>query len=123
MSSWLARFLGITPKQVPFSVNDATFEQEVLRSELPVLLDVWGASCGPCKQLEPVIMDLAASYHGRVKGCSSSAPPPVPSRPSASPFAPRPRALLPDRRGALERVHGFRSSLFHRETIAQLFGV
>jgi thioredoxin len=52
---------------MPVHVDDASFAAEVGRSELPVVLDVWGPGCGPCKMMEPVVMSLAARYQGRVK--------------------------------------------------------
>jgi thioredoxin 1 len=48
-------------------VNDATFDQEVLRSEQPVLVDFWAAWCGPCKAIGPIVDGVAQSYAGRLK--------------------------------------------------------
>ncbi|MDI3504777.1 MAG: thioredoxin 1 [Candidatus Cloacimonadota bacterium] len=50
-------------------VNTASFETEVLKSELPVLVDLWAPWCGPCKALSPIIEKLAAEVEGRVKIC------------------------------------------------------
>lgn len=48
-------------------LTDANFDAEVLKSNVPVLVDFWAAWCGPCKQLAPVIDELAKEYKGKVK--------------------------------------------------------
>jgi thioredoxin 1 len=48
-------------------VNDANFEQEVLQSEQPVLVDFWAAWCGPCKALGPIVDEVANEYIGKLK--------------------------------------------------------
>ncbi len=48
-------------------VSDATFDQEVLHSEQPVLVDFWATWCGPCKAIGPIVDGVAASYAGRLK--------------------------------------------------------
>ena len=53
--------------QAVVEVNDATFEQEVLQSDQPVLVDFWAAWCGPCKALAPTVDEIATEYQGRLK--------------------------------------------------------
>ncbi len=50
-------------------VSDASFEQDVLNSDLPVLVDFWAEWCGPCKMIAPVLDELASEYAGKLKVC------------------------------------------------------
>ena len=50
-------------------LNKDNFESEVLKSDMPVLVDFWAAWCGPCKMLAPTIAELAKEYEGKVKVC------------------------------------------------------
>lgn len=51
----------------PITVTDATFQADVIDSEIPVVVDIWATWCGPCKQVAPLLDQLAAEYDGRVK--------------------------------------------------------
>ncbi len=49
------------------TVNDENFDDEVLRSDIPVLVDFWAEWCGPCKVVGPTVEALASDYQGKVK--------------------------------------------------------
>ena len=48
-------------------LQDSTFDQEVLKSDTPVLVDFWAVWCGPCKAIAPAVDDPAARYKGKLK--------------------------------------------------------
>jgi thioredoxin 1 len=48
-------------------ISDASFEQEVLSANVPVLVDFWAPWCGPCKMIAPILDDLAEQFEGKLK--------------------------------------------------------
>lgn len=50
-------------------VTDDSFENEVLKSDVPVLVDYWAEWCGPCKVIAPVLEEIAGEYAGKMKIC------------------------------------------------------
>jgi len=120
---WVSRIFGPSaPKVQPAHLTDANFVAEVLRSDLPVIVDVWSPGCGPCQQLESVIMDLASEYQGRVKVTELNAA-------EAGRTAARygvmgtPTVLFFKRGREVERVVGFAGSRYLREIVdSELLG-
>jgi len=51
----------------PMEFTDANFQQEVLNSDIPVLIDFWAVWCGPCKMIAPFVEEIAKEYEGKVK--------------------------------------------------------
>ncbi len=49
------------------NVSDGTFDQDVLKSDQPVLVDYWAAWCGPCKMIAPILEEVASEYAGKLK--------------------------------------------------------
>ncbi|NCS89590.1 MAG: thioredoxin [Ignavibacteria bacterium CG2_30_36_16] len=51
----------------PIVFTDDTFETEVLKSELPVLIDFWAVWCGPCRMIAPIVEEMATEFSGKAK--------------------------------------------------------
>lgn len=51
----------------PVHITDSTFKEEVLDSEVPVVVDFWAEWCVPCKVIEPIVEELSSEYEGRAK--------------------------------------------------------
>ncbi len=53
----------------PIHLTDDTFDEVVLKSNVPVLIDFWATWCGPCRMIAPIIEELAIEYEGKLKVC------------------------------------------------------
>ena len=117
----LGRLFGLQ-SVLPASITDENFESEVLRSDLPVVVDIWSAGCAPCRQLEEVMMSLAHEFQGRVKVCEMNV-----SRAPRTAYQlgirSTPTVLYIHGGEVIETVVGYRSSVYHREAVAELFGI
>lgn len=119
----LSRLFGPRePAVMPVHVDDGNYGDEVLRSDLPVMLDVWGPGCVPCKHLEPIVIRLAGRYRGRVKVAEMNA---AEAPRSAARLGVRgtPTVVFLRGRREVERVVGFRGELYLEEIIeSELLG-
>ena len=113
---FFSKLLGLEPETLPLHIDDENFEREILRSTVPVMLDVWGPGCAPCKQLEPIVIRLVTRYEGRVKVAELNV--------DEAPRAARrlgvrgtPTVLYFRDRKEVERVVGLRGELYHDEII------
>ncbi len=61
------RIIGVTVSDEILHLTDDNFEESVLKSEIPVLVDYWAEWCGPCKAIAPVLNEIAEEYAGKVK--------------------------------------------------------
>jgi len=51
----------------PVQITDSSFNDEVLKSDIPVIVDFWAPWCGPCKMIAPILEDIAEEYDGKLK--------------------------------------------------------
>ncbi|MEO0323459.1 MAG: thioredoxin domain-containing protein [Myxococcota bacterium] len=118
----VSALFGGGKKVFPVHLTDATFEDEVLRSELPVVVDFWSPGCAPCKKLEDIMFTLAKDYEGRVKVAEMN----VAEAPAAAGrcrISATPTVLYFQDGKPVERIVGVRGSLYHRQTIEEVFGI
>ncbi len=98
----------------------ADFDREIVRSELPVILDVWSESCAPCRQLAPVLTEIATRYEGRIKVAEVSTSGPLPLLRKLGVSA-TPTILVFHRGRELGRVVGYHPRSWFDEMIATEF--
>lgn len=116
--SW---FLGGREDAPVVHVDDGNFEAEVLRSDLPVMLDVWGPGCAPCRQLEPIVQRLAGRYRDRVKVAELNAAA-APATAARLGVRGTPTVLYFRGGRVIERVVGFRGEAWHDEILRTELG-
>lgn len=115
-------FAPRAPPVMPVHVDDGNYRDEVLGSELPVMLDVWGPGCTPCKHLEPIVIRLAGRYRGRVKVAELNAAE-SPRTAARLGVQGTPTVIFLRGRREVERVVGFRGEPYLEEIIeSELLG-
>jgi thioredoxin-like negative regulator of GroEL len=113
---WLRDLFKGKDRVQPLSVSDENFRDEVLGSDLPVLLDVWTPTCTHCQKLVPVVMDIARDYEGRLKVAEVNGAE-APRTMAALQVRGTPTVVYFHSGREVERVVGFRGSVYHRDLI------
>ena len=104
------------PKVMPTHLTSDNFDAEVVRSDMPWVVDFWGPGCAPCQQLEGIIVSLATEYDGKVRFGEINVQESMQLARRFNVMA-TPTVLYFREGKVVERVAGFRGSLFHREVI------
>jgi thioredoxin 1 len=122
LMGWLANVLGLSPKVVPERVIDvASFQTVVIESPLPVIVDVWSETCAPCRMLEPVLIDVATRYHGRIRVAEINSTAADPALLARLGVQATPTILVYEKGAELGRTAGFRPRGWFDEMIAAEF--
>lgn len=118
LGSWIKNLSR--PKVQPLHVTDQTFKDLVEKSELPVLLDVWGPNCSWCVKLMPTIVELATKYDGVVRVADLNA---AEASESAGKLGVRgtPTVLLLRKGKVVERIVGFKPQAFLEQAMVVKF--
>jgi thioredoxin-like negative regulator of GroEL len=115
--SFLSKLFGPKEPAVwPVHVDDENFKAEITRSTEPVMLDIWGPGCAPCKQLEPIVIRMARKYRGRVKVAELNAAE-APRTVRKLGVQGTPTVVYFKGGREVERAVGFRGELYHQEVI------
>lgn len=114
---WFMKFLGLEsePHDV-VHLTDDNFKKEVLQSDLPVLIDAWSQGCGPCKLLEPVVMQLSRDFKGRLKVVEFDVAT-APQTAARLRVTGTPTVVYFRKGREVERVVGYRAGHYHRDLI------
>ena len=113
---WLRNMFGIKDKVQPITINDDNFEEEILRSKLPVLLDVWTPTCVHCHKLVPIVVDIATRYQGKLKVAEVNGAE-APKTMASLMVRGTPTVVYFNGGQEVDRVVGFRGSLYHKDLI------
>lgn len=113
---WIRKLFNIKDKVQPITVDDDNFEEEILKSDVPVLLDVWTPSCVHCDRLVPIIVGLATRYQGKLKVAEINGAE-APIAMSSLKVRGTPTVVYFVEGREFERVVGFRGSLYHQDLI------
>lgn len=114
---WFSKLLGLEAEAHDVvSLTDENFRKEVLESPTPVLVDVWSQGCGPCKLLEPIVMQLSRDFRGRLKVGELDVAR-APKMAAKFHVSGTPTVLYFLKGREFERVVGFRAAHYHRELI------
>ena len=116
---WFKKLIGLEAEtHAVVALTDDNFRKEVLESPVPVLVDAWSQGCGPCKLLEPVVMQLSRDYQGRLKVAEFdvATAPKIAARLGVSGT---PTVVYFSKGREVERVVGYRAGHYHRELIDQ----
>lgn len=115
----ILNWLGLSsPQSEPVALDDSNFKEEVTRSTLPVVVDVWSAGCQPCVALAPTIRRLAAKYEGQVKVCHLDAGE-APKTTSRLRIRGTPTVLFFKKGRVVETVVGIRGQHYFEEIIEE----
>lgn len=114
---WFTKLLGLeTEAHQVVSLTDENFRKEVLESDVPVLVDAWSDGCGPCKMLEPVVMQLSRDYQGKLKVAEFNVER-APKTAARLLVTGTPTVVYFRKGREVERVVGYRAGHYHRQLI------
>lgn len=120
--SWLKRLFGLEqdPDVQIVSVNDENYQETIVKSPLPVMLDLWAPSCTHCKPMVPIMTSLAKKYKGQVRfaECDISNNPEIARKLR---IRGTPTVVFFKKGKEIERAVGFKGSLYHTEIIETEF--
>lgn len=116
---WFKKMLGLEAETHDVvALTDENFKREVLDSAVPVLVDAWSQGCGPCKLLEPVVMQLSRDYKGKLKVAEFDVAL-APRTAARLRVSGTPTVVYFHKGREVERVVGYRAGHYHRQLIDQ----